>query len=84
MHTQKSTKPILTLKDLENELTNRIGDLKLTKEAEKHNKELSTHEQSTEDNKMIVSADLTTIFLGHSSPTDESPLSSKEQLRASS
>lgn len=84
MHTQKSTKPILTLKDLENELTNRIGDLKLTKEAEKHNKELSTHEQSTEDNKMIISADLTTIFLGHSSPTDESPLSSKEQLRASS
>ncbi|EFO63524.1 Hypothetical protein GLP15_2783 [Giardia lamblia P15] len=83
IHAQRS-KSILTLRDLESKLTNQAGDLGATKEAEKHNNELGAHEQSMEDTKMIVSADLTAIFLGHNSPTDESPLSSKERLRASS
>ena len=56
---------------------NYISNSEIREEAYEHNhnnnSEVDVHGQPVEDTELVLSADLTAIFLGHSSQTEESP-----------
>lgn len=71
------SKPDLTLEDLTDEPMNYVSNSEIREEVYEHNhnsnSEVDVHGQSVDDTELVLSADLTAIFLGHSSQTEESP-----------
>lgn len=79
LYTQSISKPELTLEDLEHEPINSTKPFKIENNEQQYTDECDAHGQIT-DTEIIVSTDLTAIFLGNNSPTDRSLLSSDSTM----
>lgn len=77
---QYIAKPELTLEDLEHEPVSSANLFEIENKEHQYSSELDTYDQPIENTEIIVSTDLTAIFLGNNSQPDESPLSSNSTI----